>query len=194
MPRIGRLACVLIALVALPAVAAVQTDDARLWQALREGRAAALMRHAYAPGVGDPEDFRLDDCNTQRNLSVEGAIQAQETGELFRAQGIGEAEIRSSQWCRCRQTGEWLELGPVEPMPALNSLVRNGAQAPERTATVRRFLAERTSTRPLVLVTHQVNIRALVGTSTGSGEIVVIALPASLQAELEIIGRIPPPR
>jgi hypothetical protein len=39
------------------------------WQALRSGTAVGLLRHATAPGVGDPAYFRLEDCATQRNLS-----------------------------------------------------------------------------------------------------------------------------
>ena len=35
-----------------------------------------FMRHALAPGNGDPENFKLDDCSTQRNLSKEGINQA----------------------------------------------------------------------------------------------------------------------
>jgi phosphohistidine phosphatase SixA len=194
MLRIARLLCLLAALAALPAAGFAQADDPDLWLALKEGRAVALMRHAYAPGVGDPENFRLDDCSTQRNLSVEGAIEAQRTGDIFRAQGIEEADVRSSQWCRCLETGRWLKLGPVEPMPALNSFFADRAGAPEQTAAVREFLASRKSMEPLVLVTHQVNITALTDLTPRSGEIVVIRPPRSASGEIEVLGRIPPPQ
>jgi phosphohistidine phosphatase SixA len=194
MLRIARLLCLLAALAALPAAGFAQADDPDLWLALKEGRAVALMRHAYAPGVGDPENFRLDDCSTQRNLSVEGAIEAQRTGDIFRAQGIEEADVRSSQWCRCLETGRWLKLGPVEPMPALNSFFADRAGAPEQTAAVREFLASRKSMEPLVLVTHQVNIRALTDLTPRSGEIVVITPPESASGAIEVLGRIPPPQ
>jgi phosphohistidine phosphatase SixA len=194
MLRIARLLCLLAALAALPAAGFAQADDPDLWLALKEGRAVALMRHAYAPGVGDPENFRLDDCSTQRNLSVEGAIEAQRTGDIFRAQGIEEADVRSSQWCRCLETGRWLKLGPVEPMPALNSFFADRAGAPEQTAAVREFLASRKSMEPLVLLTHQVNITALTDLTPRSGEIVVIRPPRSASGEIEVLGRIPPPQ
>jgi phosphohistidine phosphatase SixA len=194
MLRIARLLCLLAALAALPAAGFAQADDPDLWLALKEGRAVALMRHAYAPGVGDPENFRLDDCSTQRNLSVEGAIEAQRTGDIFRAQGIEEADVRSSQWCRCLETGRWLKLGPVEPMPALNSFFADRAGAPEQTAAVREFLASRKSMEPLVLVTHQVNITALTDLTPRSGEIVVIRPPESASGEIEVLGRILPPQ
>jgi phosphohistidine phosphatase SixA len=196
MVRIGRRLFLmhLAALLAFPSVALAQAQNDDLWQALKEGRAVALMRHAYAPGVGDPENFRLDDCSTQRNLSVEGAIEAQKTGDIFRSHGIEEAEVRSSQWCRCLETGEWLKLGPVEPMPALNSFFADRDTSPEQTAAVREFLATRTSAKPLVLVTHQVNITALTEIAPRSGEIVVIAPPAAASDAIEVLGRIPPPQ
>jgi phosphohistidine phosphatase SixA len=196
MARIGRRLSLILfaALSVLPTVALAQAQNDGLWQALKEGRAVALMRHAYAPGVGDPENFRLDDCSTQRNLSVEGAIEAQRTGDFFRAHGIEAAEVRSSQWCRCLETGRWLKLGPVEPMPALNSFFADRAGAPEQTAAVREFLASRTSTKPLVLVTHQVNITALTEITPRSGEIVVIVPPAAASDAIEVLGRIPPPQ
>ena len=191
---IGRLLSLVVALIALPAAGLAQADDTDLWRALKEGRAVALMRHAYAPGVGDPENFRLDDCSTQRNLSVEGAIEAQRTGDLFRAHGIEEADVRSSQWCRCLETGEWLKLGPVEAMPALNSFFADRAGAPEQTAAVRDFLATRKSMEPLVLVTHQVNITALTDVTPRSGEIVVITPPEDASGAIGVLGRISPPQ
>jgi phosphohistidine phosphatase SixA len=194
MRRIGRLLFLLAALVAPWAAGLAQTDDTGLWQALKEGRAVALMRHAYAPGVGDPENFRLDDCSTQRNLSVEGAIEARRTGDIFRSHGIEAAEVRSSQWCRCLETGEWLKLGPVEAMPALNSFFGDRDTSAEQTAAVRDFLLARKSMEPLVLVTHQVNITALTDITPRSGEIVVITPPDGASDAIEVLGRIPPPQ
>ncbi|MFN3400943.1 MAG: histidine phosphatase family protein, partial [Ferrovibrio sp.] len=95
-----------------------------LWQALRSGEAVALMRHAEAPGTGDPAGFRLDDCSTQRNLSAEGRAQAARLGERFRSNGIAGAEIRSSAWCRGRDTATGLGLGPVQIAPSLGGLAR----------------------------------------------------------------------
>ena len=31
-----------------------------------------FLRHALAPGYGDPPDFNVDNCKTQRNLNTEG--------------------------------------------------------------------------------------------------------------------------
>ena len=91
--------------------------DEALWRAVRAGRAVAIMRHALAPGTGDPAGFRLDDCSTQRNLSAAGRQQAREIGARFRAHGIERARVFSSQWCRCRETAEGLGLGAVAALP-----------------------------------------------------------------------------
>lgn len=170
---------------------AIGTDQEALFDALREGRAAALVRHALAPGVGDPAEFRIDDCGTQRNLSDEGREQARATGERLRAAGITAARVYSSQWCRCLETARLLDLGEVQELPALNSFFNNRSRSERQTADLRSFLRAAPPSDPVVLVTHQINIRALTGQATRSGEIVVVALPPGEQAS--VLGRIPPP-
>jgi phosphohistidine phosphatase SixA len=160
--------------------------------ALRAGRAAALIRHALAPGTGDPAGFRIDDCGTQRNLSAEGREQARALGDRLRAEGIAAARIYSSQWCRCLETARLLDLGEVTELPALNSFFDDRSRADPQTDKLRSFLRAAPPSAPLVLVTHQVNIRALTGEATGSGEVVVIALPLGERAA--VLGRIPAPR
>src|SRR5687767_13248509 len=82
-------------------------------QGLAEGGYVVMLRHALAPGIGDPANFRLGDCATQRNLSKDGREQARRLGERLRAQDIDRARIYSSQWCRCLETAALLDLGPV---------------------------------------------------------------------------------
>ena len=149
----------------------------RLWQSLANGGHVALMRHAQAPGIGDPAEFDLDDCSTQRNLSEQGRAQAKAIGDRFRANGIASAQVQSSQWCRCLETARLLDLGTVQPNPALNSFFRDDAKESERTAATRQLIRTQAGTDsdgPLVLVTHQVNITALTGVFPASGEIVVV--------------------
>lgn len=157
-----------------PALAA--DDQAALWQAIRSGEAAALMRHAIAPGTGDPATFRIDDCATQRTLSENGRAQARAIGARFRANGVAAAEVRSSRWCRCLETAELLGLGPVLAMPALNSFFGDREEGPDQTAALRRYLGAWAGERPLVLVTHQVNVTALTGVYPASGEVVVVRI------------------
>ena len=80
-----------------------------------------ILRHALAPGVGDPEGFDLEECQTQRVLSSEGRQQAIEIGQKLRESGITEAEVFSSEWCRCLETAELLGFGPPQKLTALNS-------------------------------------------------------------------------
>jgi len=168
------------ALAALVAIFLVGGGDARaqdakeLWAALRDGTAFAIMRHAIAPGTGDPADLTLGDCSTQRNLSEEGRRQSAEIGARFRENGIAQAAVFSSAWCRCVDTAELMDLGPAQSLAPLNSFFRNSERRDPQTAALREWLADREAAAPLVLVTHQVNIRALTGVYTRSGEIVVV--------------------
>jgi broad specificity phosphatase PhoE len=144
-----------------------------LWEALRSGTAFAMIRHALAPGTGDPANFALGDCTTQRNLSGPGRQQAAEIGDRFRRNGIDRAQVFASAWCRCQETAQLLGLGPVTTLPALNSFFAEPHRREPQTAALRAWLADPPTGLPLVLVTHQVNISALTGTPTGSGEMVV---------------------
>lgn len=161
------------------------------WVDFRAGKATALLRHAEAPGVGDPVDFVLDDCSTQRNLSEAGRAQARAIGDLFRANGIQSASVYSSQWCRCLETAQLLGLGKVVPLDRLNSLFGASAERPERSAALVDWHRRQGFDRPAVLVTHQVNITSLTGLGAASGEIVFVRIPSD--SDLEVIGRVATP-
>jgi len=143
------------------------------------------MRHALAPGTGDPADLRLGDCTTQRNLDDRGRAQARAIGDAFRARGIVFDTVLTSQWCRTRETAELLDLGPVVEAAALNSFFRDGSTRAAQTEATRALIAA-TDGRSL-LVTHQVNISALTGESTRSGEVLVVRLT---EAGADLLGRI----
>lgn len=150
-----------------------------------------MLRHATAPGVGDPPNFKLGDCSTQRNLSPQGRAQAKRIGQAFRQRQIQIAQVLSSQWCRCLETARLLELGPVKPFSALNSFFRDRQTEPRQTAAIRQLIINhRPRSGVLVLVTHQVNITALSGLVPSSGGAVV--LRATAQEQIEVIGELPP--
>lgn len=176
-----------ISILALLCCQPALADDDALWAGLRSGEQVALMRHAEAPGVGDPAGFKLGDCATQRNLSDQGRRQAKEAGALFRSKGVDRATVYSSQWCRCLDTASALALGPVLPQPALNSFFDESARGREQTESLRRLIRERPAGKPLVMVSHQVNITALSGVYPQSGEIVVLKVDG---AQLTVAGRI----
>ena len=134
-----------------------------------------MIRHALAPGTGDPAHFDIDDCSTQRNLSAEGRRQAVNLGDLFRRNGIERAEMFSSAWCRCHETAVLMNLGDVRTLPALNSFFEARSREEEQMAALTAWLSGRQSADPIVLVTHQVNITALTDVFPGSGEIIFVA-------------------
>jgi len=166
-------AAVLWCLGALPAFGE-ESGSEELWVSLRGGGNVVLMRHAIAPGGGDPPGFRLGDCSTQRNLSEQGRQQARATGEGFRLRGIPVERVLTSQWCRSRETAELLQLAVVEEYPVLNSFFSDRSTAAEQTKALRRFVGSAAPRGNIVLVTHQVNITELTGVFPASGELVVI--------------------
>jgi 8-oxo-(d)GTP phosphatase len=170
--RLCRAAVTAVVLALLPASAS-WAADAALWRAVAGGNHVVLMRHAIAPGTGDPGNFRLGDCSTQRNLSQAGRDQAATIGALMRKYGVAAAQVYSSQWCRALETAKLLGLGPVTELPALNSFFSRGDGAAQ-TRTLRSWIAQQDVSRPLVLVTHQVNITALSDVYPASGEMVVM--------------------
>lgn len=130
-----------------------------------------VMRHAIAPGTGDPPGFRLGDCSTQRNLSKDGIRQAEKIGKDLKSIGIQPTSIWSSQWCRAFDTATNMGLGPVTPLPALNSFFTRQQHEPEQMRQLEHFLANLDPAKgPYVLVTHQVVITSLTGVFPGSGE------------------------
>jgi hypothetical protein len=164
--------------------------DENPWQALRSGTAVGLLRHATAPGIGDPAQFRLEDCTTQRNLSAAGRQQARAIGAAFRRNGITSARVLSSRWCRCLETARLLDLGPVEPFPPLDSFFADRERAAPQTTALRAFLSRPYTGPPRVLVTHQVNITALTNVVPRSGELIVVQPLAD--GQVRIIGHLEP--
>jgi 8-oxo-(d)GTP phosphatase len=155
---------------------------------LSEPGTLLLLRHALAPGTGDPPGFVFGDCSTQRNLSDAGREQARALGERLRQAGIVQARIYSSRWCRCMETAELLDLGPVQPLPALDSFFQDRSQGAARTQVARNFLDELPAGPPVILVTHQVNITGLTGQFTASGSGVLARVPAPGDGDLELLG------
>lgn len=83
-----------------------ENDD--LIEQIKSGGHILMIRHAYAPGTGDPANFKIGDCATQRNLDDRGRSQARAIGDWLRSKGIKDAKVYSSQWCRCQETAALL--------------------------------------------------------------------------------------
>ena len=136
-----------------------------------------FMRHALAPGFGDPDNFVIGDCATQRNLDEEGRQQARVIGERLKQANIRPLKLYSSQWCRCLDTASLLSLGSVEAHKGLNSFFQGKVNRQETLASLQELLQSLDYTQgPYMFVTHQVVITAVTGISPASGEIVVYDL------------------
>lgn len=188
----GVLGLLLASIAPAGAPAGAAAAETPAWAAVRVGGAVLLMRHATAPGGGDPPGFRLDDCATQRTLSDAGRGEAEAIGAALRGAGVQTDRVFSSEWCRCLETAERLGLAPVQRLALLNSVFTRPEAAAPQTAALKAWIAARPAgSGTTVLVTHQVNITAATGIVPRSGEIVV-ALPQP-GGELRVIGTIPPP-
>ena len=140
------------------------------------------IRHALAPGGGDPAHFDVNDCNTQRNLNEAGREQSRDIGRQIRALGIEPTHVWSSQWCRSTETAELLGLGEVTALPSLNSFFQNRAAGPAQMAELRAFLRDLDPTGgPYVMVSHQVVVGSLTNTWVASGDGVWLTLTGDPQ-------------
>ena len=136
-----------------------------------------MIRHALAPGSGDPDNFQVGDCTTQRNLDARGRDQARRIGARLRADGVQAARVYSSQWCRCLETAALMDVGPVTELPALNSFFERPQEREPNLSALRAFLARQPADgRLLVLVTHYVTIAGVTGTAVSSGEGILLKL------------------
>jgi phosphohistidine phosphatase SixA len=152
-------------------------DQLLLIEKMKAGGSVVMIRHALAPGTGDPSNFRIGDCSTQRNLNNQGRAQAKTIGEWFRTKGIKTAKVYSSQWCRCLETAELINLGPVHQLPALNSFFNRPKDREPNLTALKDFIHEQSVDDDLIiLVTHFVTISGITGESVSSGEGVVLKL------------------
>jgi len=169
-------------------------NELLIWDKLNASSAKGyvlLLRHSLAPGVGDPENFKLGDCSTQRNLSQEGRDDASEIGAWIKRQKVEIYRVESSRWCRARQSAELLDIGKVKLNKNLDSLFResNLESHPKTLKTKEQILSHRSKSGLLVLVGHYVNIAALVGVGVDSGEGVIVK--ANKNGVIKVLGATP---
>ena len=150
-------------------------DD--LIKLMKSGGHILMIRHAYAPGSGDPANFKIGDCVTQRNLDDRGRSQARAIGDWLRSKGIKDAKIYSSQWCRCLETATLLGLGPVAELPALDSFYGKPQNREPDIKALRSFIATLPADGELIIfVTHYVTILEVTGEGVSPGEGVVLKI------------------
>jgi len=141
---------------------------------LESGGKLIFIRHAYAPGNGDPNNFNLNDCLTQRNLNVDGIRQSKYIGEFFRENNIKIDKVLSSEWCRCKDTAKYA-FSSFEILDALNSFydIRFAKNKTKQIKDLKKYILGWSSKKNLVLVTHFVVISEVLNTGSSSGEIIV---------------------
>jgi phosphohistidine phosphatase SixA len=148
-----------------------------------------MIRHALAPGSGDPPNFTIGDCTTQRNLDESGRNQARKIGDWLRSNGVTSARVYSSQWCRCLETAALIGIGSVRELPALNSFFERVQDREPNINALKRFIKRQPVDGELILlVTHFVTIAAITGSGVSSGEGVLIEL--NKEEDYNVIGRI----
>ena len=150
-----------------------------------------LLRHSLAPGVGDPENFKLNDCSTQRNLSDIGRQDARDIGEWLARRQIKIARIESSRWCRAKETAELLNLGKVRLNRNLDSLFQETdlANHPQTIRVRKQIVDYRNKSGLLIMVGHFVNIGAITNVGVASGEGVLVR--ADSKGVIRVVGTTP---
>ncbi|CAI8282771.1 MAG: Uncharacterised protein [Gammaproteobacteria bacterium] len=149
-----------------------QAQVISLKDALETRGTVIFFRHALAPGYGDPTNFQVDDCATQRNLDQRGREQAKQIGDAFKSLDFATDTVHSSPWCRCLETARLMDIGEVESFQGLGSFFEGHV---DRQATLK-LLSDKLSTisnrdeSPAIMVTHQVVISAITKLVTSSGE------------------------
>ena len=154
-------------------------------ESLKEGNKLIFIRHALAPGNGDPENFELQNCSTQRNLDDIGIQQSKRIGLIFKKNDIKIDKIYSSEWCRCKDTAKYA-FNDFKTFDALNSFydIRFAANEDKQIKDFYEFIDNIDSKNNIVFVTHYVVIGSILNIGTSSGEIVVT------DKNLNIIGSI----
>ncbi len=175
-------------LTAMPA-AATAGDQSEVIDRLTAGGHILMIRHALAPGNGDPPNLKIGDCTTQRNLDETGRVQARSIGAWLRRNGVTSARVYSSQWCRCLETARLLNIGPVLELAALNSFYERTQDREPNLKALNDFISQQPAQGELiVLVTHFVTIAGIAGTGVSSGEGAVLALHED--APYTVVGRL----
>lgn len=149
---------------------------------LQDGTHVLLMRHADAPGYGDPKNYQISQCSTQRNLGDLGRKQAKAIGDWLSKQGIQQAKVYSSPWCRCVDTATLLNKGEVKKELALGSFFDDMSQAKKQTEELTKFIAverKQSPNIPIIMVTHHVNIQSYVGEVVNSGDMVLVKVDSA---------------
>ena len=141
---------------------------------LKQGGKLIFIRHAYAPGGGDPINFDINVCNTQRNLNNSGRNQADKIGSLFKDNNITTDKVYSSEWCRCKETA-LIAFNQFETKKFLNSFFSSkfAQNKNSQIKSFKKFIKSWDGKKNLIFVTHYVFISEILDYAPSSGEIII---------------------
>ncbi len=161
--------------------------EKKLLNQLEDGGKLIFIRHAYAPGNGDPNNFNLNDCSTQRNLNKEGREQAQQIGKFFKKNNIEIEKVLSSEWCRCKETAK-IAFKNFSTNNFLNSFYSSkyAKNKDKQIKALNDYIRKFQSDKNLILITHYVLIAEVLDYAPSSGEIVVSDKNFNMIGSIEI--------
>ena len=141
---------------------------------LKKGGKLIFIRHAYAPGGGDPENFDINNCDTQRNLSKQGRDQAKKIGNFFKENDVPIFKVFSSEWCRCKETAE-LAFTNFMTKDFLNSFfsTKFASNRNKQMFDLKNYVEKFKGNENLIFVTHYIVISEALDYAPSSGEIVI---------------------
>ena len=152
----------------------VANSNEDLQTLLSEGGKLIFIRHAYAPGSGDPDNFDLSNCASQRNLNQEGIDQAKSINKFFLKKDMNSNSVLSSEWCRCKQTAKYA-FKNYKTKRFLNSFFSQkfAHNKAKQMKELKEFIKKWNGKGNLIFVTHYVVISEVLNLSVSSGEIVI---------------------
>lgn len=195
--RITSLLVICAILLSATNLQSAQAKELAIWDQLQGSNPKGyvlLMRHALAPGVGDPENFNVSDCSTQRNLNEEGRQDARDIGSWLERRDVKILRVETSRWCRAKETAQLLGVGKVRLNKNLDSLFEDESDwssHPQTKNIQKRILDHRNKRGLLIFVGHFVNFQAVAGVSLDSGEGALVR--ANAQGEIKVMGYSPKP-
>tara|TARA_B100000767_G_scaffold269407_1_gene291198 strand:+ start:324 stop:884 length:561 start_codon:yes stop_codon:yes gene_type:complete len=149
-------------------------SNIQLINTLEQGGKLIFIRHAYAPGNGDPSNFDINDCSTQRNLNQKGIQDSINLGVFFIKHKIAVDSVISSEWCRCKDTA-FYAFNKFEKKIFLNSFYDEKFfhNKTQQIIDLKDYIKQWNGKKNLVLITHYVVISEILNIGSLPAEIIV---------------------
>ncbi|MGJ8530836.1 MAG: hypothetical protein ACSHYC_01545 [Alphaproteobacteria bacterium] len=163
----------------------LKPEVSELIEQLKDGGHVLVIRHERTNAwVPDDEDFRVENCGTQRNLSVAGIANAIENGAVIRYLGIPIGDVFASPMCRTLETGRHM-FRNVEPVVSLHGY----GSDPEvvRTEINELILEAAGREKNAAMVTHLGTFSLMFGGHLAEGDAAVISVVDGEPRQLGVI-------